>query len=609
MGDGYTRPTTTFRDLALALSEDERRSLHKRVSTSLNLQPQSQKNAFQSAVDDRSRTSVIAKEIGTLSLWDRIRYFFRKLVSTHSDEQAYVDFRLAGLRRRAKAVCPALSPIEHHTMGPEVARHAWELYRAAYPVIPVFLDFWRGGNYLQNAVEYLLAQRVPAARSDLYEFATLDELQTSFLKNELKADVRKLVVDRLDLYLKEIPTELFRHLEEGLLPFYYLRQLCLFNYNGFFAVFGFDPGITPPEQVPPFRESPATAALPVLEGLYYGLYAAAKLDTDFYFHTEILDRYLEQKEREAAGETDGEEGQGANAEKAYEDRRGHVQSLRDEIYALHAAAKRILRDMPFADLIRYYTRDPWLRITSHVPELKLREFYRSYLMIRILGRLDEKFPDIRRGVVDRMTRELFETTPPPMSFFRQGLQLTPEIPGLPDYRHMRSVTTAYAFLRHVYRGRLQEMIRNLSRILPVRQRDSSSDLTLHVSGVEQALADMDDFDESFSSDSDDGKSYFRVRYAAEKDVTMQRSLRNVIQQRDRLAASIVDACTEHIEGLISALDGVQRGLTDQIRERYAEADGRVNTVDGIDRLLETHLDKLRLFVRLIRQMRAMEEGY
>ncbi len=607
MSDGYIRPTTTFRDLALALSEDERRSLHKRVSNALNLQPQTPKNAFRSAVDDRSRRELIAKEIGSLSIWDRLRFFFRKLLSTHSDEQAYVDFRLAGLRRRAKNICPALAPIEHHTMGPEVARHAWDLYRAAYPVIPVFLDFWRGGSYLQNAVEYLLAQRIPAARSDLYEFATLDELQEMFLRNELKADVRRLVVERLDAYLDEIPSELFRHLEEGLLPFYYLRQLCLFNFNGFFATFGFDPGITPPEQLPPFRESPATAALPGIEGLYYSLYAAAKLETDFYFHTEILDRYLEQKEAESRGGNDGSAESGG--EQGYEDRRGHLQSLRDEIYALHAAGKKILRDIPFADLIRYYTHDPWLRITSNVPELKLREFYRSYLMIRVLGRLDEKFPDIRRGVVDRMTHELFDASPPPMSFFREGLQLTPQIAGIPGFRHMRSISTSYAFLRHVYRGRLQEMIRNITRILPVRQRDSTNDLALHVSGVEQSIADMDDFDDSFSPDSDDGKSYYRVRYAAEKDVTMQRSLRNVIQQRDRGAAAIVDKCTEHVTGLISALESVHRGLTDQIRERYAEADGRVNAVDGLDNLLEAHLDRLKLFDRLIRQMRAMEEGY
>lgn len=607
MSDGIHRPSTTFRDLALALSEDERRSLHKRVSTSLNLKAQPPERPFHSPSGDRDRAELIAREMAGMTFWQRLALFFRRLISTRSDEQTYVEFRLAGLRRRAKSVCQELSPLEFHTVGRAIADRAWPLYQAAYPVIPLFLDFWKGGNYLQNAVEYLLAQRIPAARSDLFEFATLEELQEAFFANELKGDVRKLVVQRLDAYLAEIPEELFKHLEEGLVPFYYLRQICLFDFNSFFRVFGFDPGIAPPEDVPPFRESPTSAALPFVERLYYCLHSAAKLDPDFYFHTEILDRYLEQKDREHEGGVD--DPSEAVAEQAYQDRRSHVRSMRDEIHTLHAAALKLLKGVPFADVIRYYTKDPWLRISAFLPELRLREFYRSYLMIRILTSLDESFPRIRRGVVDRMMHEVFEADPPPMQYFRPGLQLTPEITGLPEFRHVRSITTAFAFLRFVYRGRLQEMVRTLSRILPVRQRDSSSDLVLHVAGIEEALADIEDFDDSFSPDSDDGKSYYRVRYAVEKDVSMQRSFRNLIQQRDRLAASIVDSASEHIEGLILVFDSIQRGLTDQVRERYAESDSRANAVDGLDRLLESGAASLGKYMRLIRQVRAMEEGY
>jgi hypothetical protein len=611
------QPSSTFRDLALALTEEERRSLLRRISQSLSLRPKKRENPFRTTVEEATRAEVIANEIMEMGFWDRVRFFVRRLLSAKNDEQTYVEYRLARLRRRARTVCPALGPIEHHSVSATVAELAWELYRAAYPVIPLFLDFWKGGNYLQEAVEHLLAQRIPAAKSDLYDFVTLEELQDVFFRKRLKSEVRKVVVDRLESYLDGIPGELFRHLEEGLLPFYYLKQICLFDFNALFDVFGFDPGIAPPEEIPPFRDAPTSAALPLIKLLYYGLHSAGKLDAGFYFHTEILDRYLEMKEEESGRGVENAEAAGdesrvssdATAENAYQQRRLQLQELRDEIHALHGATRKLSREVPFADLIRYYTRDPWLRIKPYLARLKLRDFYRSYLMIRVLGSLDEQFAQVRRGVVDKMIEELFHGEPPPMTYFRAGVQLTPEQAGLPAFSHMRSVTVTYNFLRFIYRGRMQEMIRTLTRILPVRQRDSSSDLAIHGSGIEQSLADLEDFDREFSPETDDGKSYFHVRYAVETDVTMHRAYRNLVQQRDREARSLIDGATEHIQGLATVFASIRRTLTDQLRERYANADSRVNSLDGLDQLLEDSEEKLEKFIRLIKQVRAMEEGY
>ena len=611
MATGVRRPSSTFRDLALALSDDERRSLLHRIQSSLNLRTGQEEHPFGTAVTDRGRPEVIAREISEMGIWERLRFFFRRLLSTKSDDQTYVEFRLSSLRRRARSVCPDLHPIEHHSVSAAIPRLTWELYRVAYPVIPLFLDFWKGGNYLQEAVEYLLSQRIPAARSSLYDFVSLDELQGSFMSNELKGEVRRFVMDRLESYLNDIPDELFQQLEEGLLPFYYLKQIALFDFSEFFGIFGFDPGIAPPEEVPPFRDSPTPAALPSIESLYYGLHSAGKLDPGFYFHTEILDRYLEMKERERKAEESDENSaqREEEAEHAYQHRRLQLQELRDQIHALHKAARTLSRAVPFADLIRYYTRDPWLRIKPYLPRLKLSEFYRSFLMINVLGELDRRFPEIRKGVVERMAQDLFGGDPPPMTYFRYGVQLTPEAAGLPGFTHIRSLTITYNFLRFVYRGRMQEMVRILSRILPVRQRDSSSDLIVHVSGAEESLADIEDFDLSFSPESEDGKGYYRVRYAVEKDVTMQRSYRNIIQQRDREAAALVDRTMEHVQGLARVFDTIGRSLTDQIRERYASADSRVNSLDGLDQLLEKQRNKLEKFLKLVPQARAMEEGY
>ena len=283
--------------------------------------------------------------------------------------------------------------------------------------------------------------------------------------------------------------------------------------------------------------------------------------------------------------------------------------LRQGLKRLRDAGATMLERVPFADIIRFYRRDPWIRIIGYVPKVRLRDFYTSYLTIHLLSQLDERFSQIRTGVVDRMTRELFGGTPPTFEYYRPGVQSAPDGSTLPAMGFMRSLAVAYNFLRYLYRGRMQEMVRILSRVLPVRQRDSSSDLVVHVAGIEESLAKLEEFDRSFSPDSEEGKAFYRVRYGVEKDPTLQRSYRNLVHQRDREAQNLLSSTIEHLRGLNRVFDNIERGLSDQLRERYAAADHRVNALDGLDRLLEEYRTKLDRFDRLIRQVRATEEGY
>ena len=179
--------SNTLREMALALTEDERKELLRRIVGSLSLKRSEGRDIYAQEIAPEERLELMSGEIAELSVWRRIVYFFRRLLSTKSDDQAFVEFRLAELRKRIRSVCPGLMPVEHHTVREEFARIVWELYRAAYPLIPMFLDLWRSKEYLQQSVEYLLSQRIPAARGDLDDFASMDELQSSFLEHEQKS--------------------------------------------------------------------------------------------------------------------------------------------------------------------------------------------------------------------------------------------------------------------------------------------------------------------------------------------------------------------------------------------------------------------------------------
>lgn len=627
MSSTTSPPAETFRDLALALTDEERRELLRKISRSLSLKSSQEQPIFRHEIPDHELHGRIEEEIDHLGFWRRVLFMLRRIFTTKPHDQAYIEFRLHEMRRRVRSACPAMGHVESHSVPEEVANAAWEVYRAAYPLIPMFLDFWKSGKYLQDCIEYVLGHRIPSARTDLLDFVSMEEMQDAFMETELKRDVRKLVVERMGTYLDDIPDDLFSHLEEGVLPIYYLRPLCLLDYNRFFSVFGFDPGIAPPEERPPFKVAPVSAALPLVEKLFYGLHSSARLSRGFHVHLDLLDRYLELKEQEEAGETveaDAEAAAGVKAtgtdaregaepdeadQPAYEKRRERIQNLKEQLTSLHTAAQRLGEHIPFPEVVRYYRRDPWHRIAAYLPKLRLRDFHQSYLTMRVLSQLDARFGEVRSGVVARMSEYLFGDNPPTFEYFRPAVLSAPDKLGLPGFRHVRSVTILYNFLRFVYRRKMQETVRILSRILPARQRDSSSGLVIHVAGVEQTLSDLAEFDQSFAPDSDDGKAFFRVRYGVEKDITLHKSYRNIVQQKDREVRSMVNVGREHLRGLLQFFRNAQRTLTDQLRQRYAEADQMVSPVDGLDGLFDEFAGKIEKLEKLMKQVIAMEEGY
>ncbi|MFP4377552.1 MAG: DUF5312 family protein [Spirochaetales bacterium] len=599
----------TFRDLALALPEDERKALHSRIVSSLSLRSSGSPGSLTSGTSAENKEELIHAEMVRLSFWQRIRYFLRKLLSSHSDEQAYLEFRLAEVRRRAIRALPGLRPMEPHSVSSEVAVQTWDLYRAAYPVIPLFLDFWREEHYLQRAIEHLLREHIPDAKDDLYSFASLRELQETFYKNERKGEVRSLVLDRLEHYLAEIPKDILEDLANGLEPFYFLKQVAIYDYNTLFKIFGFDPGISPPEDVPPFSDAPTSAALPPIELLYLALYTTAKLSEDFHMHSEVLDRYLAMKHAERRPGVGQEDDDTSQESAEAEQRRKRVSELELALRKLLRASRSVAGEVPLADIIRFYARDPWIRSRPYVPRIQLEVFYRSELTMKLLAQLDERFPEVRKGVIERMVRRLFGGEPNPLNHFKNGPHLLAERYESDRYTHIYSLTVTFDFLRKIFHGRMHEMFRILARILPVRQRDSSSDLARHLAGVDEIYADIEDFDASFSPESEDGKAYFRIRYGVEKDVSLQRSYHNQLLQRDRESGVLVERAVEHLRGLHRVVKSLQSTLTDQIRERYASNDPRVNELDGLDQLLAREAQKLEQFERVISHIRAMEQGH
>jgi hypothetical protein len=600
--------STRFKELVQALPEQERKDLYRRIIKSLSLDYDRTQHIYPAEVQKTQRAELIRRDMDRMSFSMRFRVWIRRLFTGRDRETCFVDARLATLRHiiRAAGLQPGGTPAS--SIDPAIADRVFELYRAAYPVIPLFGHLWGRRESMRAIIHRLLATKIPDAKHEPADLLPKSDMEDIFIRTQSKEDIRRELLARLDAYLREIPNEVYAQIETGIVPLYYLRDLCLFDFQSFFQQFGHRPGLAPPTEKPGMRQARAQAALPHLEELYYGIFSALKVPRHFSVHRELLEDFADRNEEGGNGDGSDGTGGGGRGTTAAQERDAVVDHLSEHLTDLHEAVLRFNARVPLVELIRYYRHDPYYRIMAYSPQVNLREFYNNSMRIEVLSRLDEEFPEIRRGVIDRLIGEIFGGDLPHFHYLPESTPSSLRKLGLPAIKNVAALNVLYQYIRGPYRRKLQEFVRVLGRMMPARQKELASSLARHSSGLLDVEEKAEHLDGGFSPDADSGKLFHRVRYAAESDPAQHRSYRNLVAQTDREIGALIDEGLGHLEGIRSVIQELSGDVPDVLKDRYSLYDPTAPHRDALEwKLAEEGTTLLKLHT-LITQKMAMDEG-
>jgi len=620
----------SLQELVDELPAEERKELYERVKRSLSLQTDESRKIYHAELPRDRRAELIQQEIQSLGLWARFVYWLMRLLSHRPDEEVFLRYKMGRMRRTISGAGTDLVDFVEKFLLPEAGRRLFSLYQAAYPIIPMFRLLWTDTDFLQEMVSFLLERRIPDAKTEINQFMPMKEMQDLFMQTEKKQSIRNEVMARLERYLSALQPDMFAHLEEGLLPLYYLKGLCLFPYDEFYSMMGADLGYSAPEKIPELEAVRILDIEHYLEELYYAIYSTHRLPKNVIVHSELLEYYVDNSEQErialigvvagSEGAGEPEEVEAGDDEEASEEapegddegsdaRQQRISSLRKALRSAKDQAERLHRSLPIADIIKYFREDPYYRFLVYVPRLNLREYYASALTVSILGQLESRFEDVRMGVIGRMITHIFGTEPPEFENFRSSSFAWVKGIGLPTIRYVKSVNILYNYIRLHYFGELHELVQALSRIIPARYREEQSSMVFHAAGLEDLMDKIHAFDLSFSPDTDEGKSLIRMRTAMEKDPSLQRSFRIIMAQKDRDARSLLDKGAEHIQGLQNAFSNLRQAREPALSGRLAQYQGVEGVQRDGDSLLARYIETFVFLRKLLNQLIAMEEGY
>jgi hypothetical protein len=576
----------SVRELALALPDGERRALLAKIQKSLQIDEDTQTTIYHSKGDTEARKAAVRAEWQRMSIWSRIVLFFRKLFSTKTEDELIQAMSLDRIQRRLHARGDELIRIEGRYLLPGFAELVYRLYLSLLPLINIFRKFWKNTELLQGLVEFVLDRKIPQAKSSIFRFITFNELQQLFEKHENKDAIKRELVRQIDVYIENIPPEVFREIEDGIFPLYYYKELILFNFEEFFTKFQVDILQVSEGGDVNFKPAKADPLMSELEHLYYAVYTARRAQAVSSLHDEVFVYFSSMTDRprpESATmlgsiHDPGLEPPHDDLAEISEDEVGDLPEKYQELSLLGTEQRKIFKEIAgsvenfwrlssLGNIIRFFRGDPFYRFIAYAPRLNVKEFYQSALRLKVLEELDEQYANVRREVINHKKDQIFPRGMQGFEFYTRSVLSSSNV-KLPVFRYVDSLTSLYQFLIYRFERDFLETFRVLARILPERYRDHGSRLILSIANIEELLDHIRSFDYSFSPLSDDGKSFYRLRFAAEKDITQLKAYRVVVAQKDREVRELITRGGESFKNLERILSPLLEAPLQNINDRF-----------------------------------------
>ena len=582
---------TVLPDLARSLSEQERRRLLSKIQNSISLNDSTEESIYHKEMEEDEREVMLKNDMERASLFIRLRLWLKRVFSGKDPKELFITLRLSQYKTKINQKTPGLVSFETRSLLPKCAEQFFSLYLSVMPLIKLFRSLWSSSKKYEHAITALIEKRVIDAKKTILDFMTLKDMEKIYAESSSKNVLKNKLIEEINGYVAGIEDSVFSELEEGIIPIYYLKDLVLFPYNELFKLFKVT--YDAEDKSPNFKSASAFVALEYLEQMYYAVYLATKIDRNKKIDKDFTERLCDADDED---ETD-----------PCEDLKGR--EIGEIIPEILNEVTTFARKLPFVELIRFYHEDPYYQLIFYIPKLNIRDFYRSKLELDIIPQLDDYFPQVRKNVIDDKIDELFPNERlEPLLYYRDYSSVDYKRIGLPTFAYTRSINLMYNFIRSYYRKKLQNVIQILSQGLLRQNRLTLNRLLVHSAAIEDLQDKIKSFDNSLSSDEDDGKLFQRIRHSLATDAGHQRLYRSLLQQKDNEVRSLIEKGKESFLGIKKIFEEFLNSPEETVKQRLNTHYYVDNTSKRLKKVLSERSDHIEQFRSLLYEVAKIERG-
>jgi hypothetical protein len=589
---------TKLEEISSELPEQERRELLARITRSLSKETGAEYSRIELKQEERDR--LLTEELQTINFWTRFFLWLRSLFSGKSRRDLFVDLKIKQLKRGIRHKSSGLTGFETRDISTKFARQLFDLYYAAFSLRSMFQAFHADQEFRSRAITHLFDAKLPDAKKTLEDFLSVEEMEKIFHDTNSEEEVHKRLQRSFNDYTKRIPDKLVRQLEEGIKPFTYLRNLVLFSFASTFRHFNYQPapGVLE-DKYPFFTNAPVMLMLDQLERLWHALSLAASLGAEWFCHEELISFYLEYRQQ-------AEEGDAEDLELDPEE--GAVERI-NTLGELVDSANDTLRKIPLLDLLRYFRKDPYFRLTFAVPRFRTKPLYVSGLRERIFEQLEERISEVKKHVIENKIKEIFKTDQLyEMFYYVETPSYDYSALELPYFCHTKSLKVLYNYLSKIYKGFIQETLQIANAYIVSGNRIIQTRLNQYAAGLEELEAKLVLLDRSLAPDEDDGKNLLRLRHRLETDLTQQKLYRAFVSQKDKEARELIDQGTEYLAGIKRVFDDLIASPMESIKSALKTLHFFKGKNQTLSNLLHVVSEVIADFQELLAQLVSLEKS-
>ncbi len=617
---------TVFERLAETLPEKERKELLTKLTRSMNFQLSVDESIYHKQMGADEREKLIAQDLDRLSPLARFFMWLRTVLSGRNRKELLVAAKIRQLKASINRIAPGITGFETRDLSPRVADAFFRLYVLTLPVKAIYRRLMLKTREIEGAFIDLIEERIPELRVGLSDVISMDTLQELYDEKGSEPAIKREVLAKLDEFAAGLDEELFTSIENEIVPLFFLKDIVLFPYASFFQLFHITvEGLNTTER-PSFKSASAMLTLEYLEKMYFGTYATLRIPHPFRLSPEMV-HYVARlagkpSEEESAPAPRGSRKRGAKpaeADDGAQTSEGEApgeepegideESLTTSFRALYDEVRRFERDMPLAELIRYFLKDPYYKLYVYVPKLRLKEYYVAVLKVRFIAEFSSYSESLKLRSIERQIANLFENQPM-VNFenYRELKNVDYSKLGLPRFSRTRSLNVLYNFVRWYYHEYVHEMVRTLNNLVLVQNRITRNKLLQHAAALEDVERKIKDFDDELGPETEQGKIFQKLRMSVANDTSHQQAFRTIVLQMDAQAATLIERGREALNGLLKVFQELLVNQGEAMRERLEAKYYMNGRLIPLSQAIEERSERINTFLTLWRQLMENEGG-
>jgi len=223
--------------------------------------------------------------------------------------------------------------------------------------------------------------------------------------------------------------------------------------------------------------------------------------------------------------------------------------------------------------------------------------------------LQDRLEDVKERVIDRKIQELLRGQRlVEFEHYRDYPDLDLRKLGLPRFGCLRSLSLLYNYLRMQFKGATQEAAQLVAVTVLANNRILQSRLSQQISGLEDLEARLVLFDRTLSPDEDDGKQLAKVRAGLAADLTLQKTYRALVAQKDREARDLIDKAREFLTGVRRIFDDVRTSQMENTRSLLKTIHLYRGRNQTLGQIVNGRSEAIGGFQKLMDQLLEIEKG-